>query len=643
VWFGRNIELMAMRVLVVTQYFWPENFRINDLVAEFVKRGHQVTVLTGLPNYPDGEVFPQFRAAPSRFSQFEGAEVVRVPLTPRGKGGLQLMLNYLTFALSASILGLWKLRGRQFDVIFTCQLSPVTVGIPAAVLRAIKRAPMAFWVLDLWPATLYAVGVVRSPVLLGLVGKLVAFIYQRCDLILAQSKSFIPEIQKYAGAGRQITYFPSWAEQVFNTQDVEPASEISMGAGSFNVMFAGNIGESQDFPAILAAADLLKDRPDIRWLIVGDGRLSRWVSDEIKVRELQECVLMLGRYPVDRMPSFFKHADALLVSLKDSPIFAMTIPGKLQSYLAAGVPIVAMLNGEGAELVASSSSGLTCSAGDSRGLAAAVLALSEMTNKDRVAMGRNGVNVSFREFHRETLMNQLETWLEKLKRKDHPCEDNIAIAFNQHKAIVADRSYLSVFRSFRALQPGIAHGKRIFDLLLSLCALGMLFFPIVLIAAAVCLTSAGPALYWSERVGRNNKLFKMPKFRSMRIGTPAVATHLLEDPATYLTPIGSFLRKSSLDELPQLLSILAGDMSFVGPRPALFNQHDLIALRTQQGVDRLVPGLTGWAQVNGRDELPIPDKVKLDVQYLERQSLVFDLRILWMTFIKVLRRDGVAH
>ena len=157
------------------------------------------------------------------------------------------------------------------------------------------------------------------------------------------------------------------------------------------------------------------------------------------------------------------------------------------------------------------------------------------------------------------------------------------------------------------------------------------------------LTSTGPALYWSDRVGRNNKIFKMPKFRSMRVGTPAVATHLLADAKSHLTPIGSFLRKSSLDELPQLWSILVGDMSFVGPRPALFNQHDLVELRTQQGVQSLVPGLTGWAQVNGRDELPIPDKVKLDAEYLRRKSLAFDVRILWLTFVKVLRRDGVSH
>ncbi len=185
--------------------------------------------------------------------------------------------------------------------------------------------------------------------------------------------------------------------------------------------------------------------------------------------------------------------------------------------------------------------------------------------------------------------------------------------------------------------------KRFFDLILGLFAGVVLLLPVLLVAMAVRLTSKGPALYWSDRVGRNNVIFKMPKFRSMRVGTPAVATHLLADARSHLTPIGSFLRKSSLDELPQLWSILAGDMSFVGPRPALFNQHDLIALRTEQGVHILVPGLTGWAQVNGRDELPIPEKVKLDVAYLQRQSLWFDIRILWLTFVKVLKRDGVSH
>jgi O-antigen biosynthesis protein WbqP len=185
--------------------------------------------------------------------------------------------------------------------------------------------------------------------------------------------------------------------------------------------------------------------------------------------------------------------------------------------------------------------------------------------------------------------------------------------------------------------------KRIFDLLLGITILVLLAAPILLIPIAVRLSSKGPALYWSDRVGSNNKIFKMPKFRSMLIGTPAVATHLLDNPDAYLSPIGDLLRRSSLDELPQLFSVLKGDMSFVGPRPALFNQDDLIALRTEKGAHKLLPGITGWAQVNGRDELSIPDKVALDAEYLDRQSFWFDIKILWMTFLKVMKRDGVRH
>jgi len=185
--------------------------------------------------------------------------------------------------------------------------------------------------------------------------------------------------------------------------------------------------------------------------------------------------------------------------------------------------------------------------------------------------------------------------------------------------------------------------KRIFDLLLGVAILVLLVTPMLLISIAVRFSSKGPALYWSDRVGKNNKIFKMPKFRSMLVDTPAVATHLLDNPASYLSLIGGFLRHSSLDELPQLFSVLKGDMSFVGPRPALFNQEDLITLRKEKGVDKLLPGITGWAQVNGRDELSIPDKVALDTEYLNRQSFWFDIKILWMTFLKIAKRDGVSH
>ncbi|WMP17960.1 glycosyltransferase family 4 protein [Thiothrix lacustris] len=404
-----------MRLLVVTQYFWPENFRINDLVSELVKRGHQITVLTGQPNYPDGKIFPEFLTNRKAFSSYHGAEVIRVPMISRGKGGLRLIMNYFSFALNATLFGLWELRHRKFDAIFSFEPSPITVALPAIALRAQKKIPFTFWVLDLWPETLQAIGVVRSKKLLNIVGKLVSFIYKRCDLILAQSKSFIPQIKHYAGSPSRIEYYPSWSEQLFNLSTVLPAPEIKAEADVFNIMFAGNIGDAQDFPAILAAAELLKEHNRIRWLIVGDGRLAQWVTDEINHRNLQEHVLMLGRHPVERMPSFFKHADALLVTLKNEPIFGMTIPGKLQAYLAAGIPVVAMLNGEGAAIVKQSNAGIICPAGNYQELASAVLTLSEMSPEEHNQMGRNGTMLSETEFNRDHLISKLEGWLETIR------------------------------------------------------------------------------------------------------------------------------------------------------------------------------------------------------------------------------------
>jgi colanic acid biosynthesis glycosyl transferase WcaI len=257
--------------------------------------------------------------------------------------------------------------------------------------------------------------VLRSPNLLKTVGWLVEFIYRRCDLILAQSRSFMSKIQGSGSQKTPVVYFPSWAESVFDLNGVTPASEVPLKPGCFNVMFAGNIGDAQDFPAILSAAEILKSQQNIRWLIVGDGRKAAWVADEIKRRHLEGCVLMLGRYPVERMPSFYKHANALLVSLRDEAIFSMTIPGKLQSYLASGLPILAMLNGEGAELIGNSGAGLTCNAGDHVALAEAVHRLAGMNEHECSQMGQNGLNLSQKEFDRNKLMDQLERWLLGLK------------------------------------------------------------------------------------------------------------------------------------------------------------------------------------------------------------------------------------
>jgi colanic acid biosynthesis glycosyl transferase WcaI len=400
-----------VKILIVSQYFWPENFRINDLTQELVQRGHSVTVLTGIPNYPTGTVFEDYRKTPKAFDYFSGARVFRVPMIARGTGAFRLFLNYLSFVISASLCGPWQLRGQQMDVIFVFEPSPVTVGLPAILIGRIKRAPVVFWALDLWPETLAAIGVVRSPMVLGWVGHLVRFIYERCTLVLGQSCGFLPKIAKYCSDTKKIRYFPSWAEEIFNEADVVPAPEVPLQPGAFNILFAGNIGEAQDLPAVLNAAESLKHNNAIRWLIVGDGRRSAWLHEEIVRRGLQKKVLLLGRFPLERMPSFYTHANALLVSLKKDPVFSLTIPGKIQSYLMAGIPILGMLDGEGAQVITDSNSGLVCSAGNSDGLASAVLEMFTMSVDQRKQLGVNGRDFAKKEFGRGLLMDQLEVLL----------------------------------------------------------------------------------------------------------------------------------------------------------------------------------------------------------------------------------------
>lgn len=398
-----------LRILVLSQYFWPENFRINDLVEELAASGHHVTVLTGVPNYPSGKVFDEFAADPNRFSSFGGVEILRIPMLPRGTGSICLILNYLSFMLSGLTVGAWKLRGRKFDTIFVFMISPITAVLPAILQRRLKRASLFVWILDLWPETLSAVGAVRSPLVLSLVGRLVSYIYNRTDHILVQSHAFIANVRRYARPGACVSYFPGWAEPIFagDLSALQPAPELERFSDTFNVLFAGNVGEAQDFPAILDAASALADRPDIRIVIVGDGRATPFVESEIRRRGLQGRILLLGRFPLERMPSFFRAADALLVTLKRDPIFAMTIPGKVQSYLAAGVPLVAMLDGEGARVIEELGAGLTCPAGDGKALAERIRTLADMDPVQRARLGHAAKEGSEREFGRAWLIDGL--------------------------------------------------------------------------------------------------------------------------------------------------------------------------------------------------------------------------------------------
>jgi len=401
-----------MRILIVTQYFWPENFKINDLVDELVKRNHQITILTGKPNYPDGEIFSEFKKNPSFFNQFNGSNVIRVPLLKRGRGGsLRLIMNYFSFFISATLIGGWKLKGRQFDIIFVFQPSPITVGLPAIFFRKLKKIPVVFWVLDLWPESLETVSFDKSNLVMKLAGILVSFIYKRCDLILGVSKPFCDGISHYCEDHNKIKYFPSWSENVFSNVTTSRVTEIEQYKDTFKILFAGNIGDMQDFPSMLKTAEILKGKKaKVKFFIVGDGRSLEWLKSEIIALELQEYIYLLGRHPLELMPSFYASADALLLTLKLHPVLSKWIPGKAQSYMSAGKPILTMMSGEGSRIVEEANCGYIASSGDYKKLAQNILIMSELCEEKLDKLGNQAVIYVQKEFDRNKLITKLENW-----------------------------------------------------------------------------------------------------------------------------------------------------------------------------------------------------------------------------------------
>lgn len=408
-----------MNVLVITQYFWPENFRINDLCLELSNRGHSVTILTGKPNYPDGEVFSEYKVDKSSYSEFGGCDIVRVPMFARGQASsIKLALNYISYAFSASFIGAFKIRKRAFDVIFVFEPSPITVGLPAVFLKKIKKVPIVFWVQDLWPETLEAVGIVKSKKALSFIGKLVSFIYNRCDMVLGQSNSFVSAINKYCDDAAKIKYFPNWSEAIFSDGNTTTFEEITKHSGFFNVLFAGNVGDAQDFPSLLDAMQLIKENKiKLKLFVVGDGRVFVSLQEEIKRRNLEDFIYLLGRYPLNDMPGFYASADALLVSLKDSSTFSMTIPSKIQSYMEAGKPILTMLSGEGSRIVEEAGCGLVSNSGDFQNLANNMTEMAGFSQDKLAEFGKNAKAYAQKEFNRERLIDQLEVWFEELVEK----------------------------------------------------------------------------------------------------------------------------------------------------------------------------------------------------------------------------------
>lgn len=397
------------KILIVSQYFDPETFKVNDIAYYLSSKGYEVDVIAGIPNYPKGRYFDGYGLFRKRRETKNGVRIYRTFQTPRGKAsGILLSLNYLSFAFFASIVAFFKALFNNYDAVFVHETSPVTQGIPAVLVKRFKRIPLYFWVLDLWPESLEAAGGIHNKHVLGMFTRLVRHIYKHSDKILISSNGFRESILQKGDFADKIIYFPNWGEDVFKSESTAILPPLPSG---FRVVFAGNIGSAQDFPAIMQAALENKEQTNIQWIIAGDGREKSWVDDFISKNHLESTVTMLGRLPLESMPALFSQADVLLVALKDEPIFALTLPAKVQAYMASGKPIVAMLNGEGPDVIKNADCGYSVNSGDSHALA---VLLRDLTGrkKELAEKGLNGKTFFDKHFSKEHCLENLINILE---------------------------------------------------------------------------------------------------------------------------------------------------------------------------------------------------------------------------------------
>lgn len=396
-----------MKILIVSQYFFPEEFKINDLAQELVIRGHEVTVLTGKPNYPKGEYYEGYQYQGVVKEDYYGAEVIRVPLRKRGAGGgKNIVLNYFSFVYNANKY--IRRNKMEFDAILVYEISPITQAYPALYCKKKYGGKVLMWVQDLWPESVTAAGGVTNKFVLGILDRMVKKIYAKCDVLLVQSEGFKKSILSKGDFEPKIVFAPNWAEDLYLEKKMINEEEVaSMIPDGFRVMFAGNVGKAQDVDSIIKAANETREIPEIKWVIVGDGRARANVEEQTKQLGLTETVVFLGRHPMAQMPTFFSFADVMVVSLKDEYIFSLTIPAKTQSYMASGKPIVSMLNGEGNKIIDEAKCGLTASSGDYKALAENVIKLYRTDKEKLKDMGRRGLEYYLTHFDKKTVVDSI--------------------------------------------------------------------------------------------------------------------------------------------------------------------------------------------------------------------------------------------
>jgi lipopolysaccharide/colanic/teichoic acid biosynthesis glycosyltransferase len=592
-----------LRILLITQWFDPEpTFKGLLFAKELQRLGHDVRVVTGFPNYPGGKLYEGYRLRIFQRETVDGIPVLRVPLYPSHDGsGSRRILNYLSFAVAATV---GVLVTKRPDVAYVYH-PPASVGVPAIVLKVVKGVPFVYDIQDLWPDTLLATGMVTNPRVLSLVGRVMNAVYRRAGRIVVLSPGFREALVARSVYRGRIDVIPNWADE--QQIDVSrPSSERAIELGfdhRFTVTFAGNIGKGQGLEVILDAAHDLIEKP-IRFLVIGAGLELKNLRKSAQERGLHN-VEFLPRRPLSQIGELLALSDALLVHLRDDPLFSITIPSKTQAYMMAGRPILMGVRGDAARLVAESGSGLCFDPQRGDQLAAAVEALVEMSESDRAQMGAAG-----RAYYEERLSLR-----------------------------VGAQRFAAILEVASLLKPHVLAVKRGGDIVASLLLIALLSIPMAVIALVVRSKLGAPVLFRQTRPGTDGKPFRMIKFRTMTDERDEAGR--LRPDGHRLTRLGAILRSTSLDELPELFNVLRGEMSLVGPRPLLTRYTKYFS--PQEEVRMIVkPGITGWAQIHGRNTASWDARLALDVWYVRHQTVGLDLKILASTIGRVFRRSGVV-